>query len=171
VSEYVCVCVCVSCSRSTSLSIYLSLPHSNNVLFFVCVPFFFLFFFFLFFFFLFFSLLFVFCVFLLLLCRFSLALVSGRETGEIDNGGIVATMQNVICGEVDTGFSGTIKDQNGSLVVEIDTTGLVKGNANTTIAQLEHFSYEYARVCVCVCVCVLYIHECVCVCVCVCVCT
>jgi len=86
------------------------------------------------------------CLFLSLVCLFLslvyLFCVMLRETGEIDNGGIVATTDNAIRGEVDAGYSGTVKDAHGSLVVEIDTTGLVKGNANTTIAQLENFSFS-----------------------------
>jgi hypothetical protein len=68
-----------------------------------------------------------------------------QPIGSIDAGGIIADADGHHCGFLEVLYAGIIKNAAGSIIAEIDTSGEIKGNANTLCGRIENFTLHQAN--------------------------
>lgn len=68
-----------------------------------------------------------------------------QALGSIDSGGIIANTAGTFIGSVQVLNAGVIKNDAGSLLAEVDTSGQIRGNANTLCGHIDNFSLHFTR--------------------------
>jgi len=62
--------------------------------------------------------------------------------GYIDAGGMVFNSEETMIGQIDTDDNKILRDGDGNTVAEVNSSGEIKGNAQTNLGRLDPFSYE-----------------------------